>query len=88
MDFGCDRNSQKNRPGGEPSQEGISTMQTLSPETQAATKVIAKACTWADRRRAAAVASADEKARALGLYKESGRELDEAVQKYRKAGQP
>lgn len=49
----------------------------------AATKVLAKACNWADQRKAVQVAPPSEKARAAGRYKESGKELAEAVEKYR-----
>lgn len=49
----------------------------------AATKVLAKASTWLDRRKAVQVAPPSEKARAAGQYKESGKELAEAVEKYR-----
>jgi hypothetical protein len=58
----------------------------LSPENRAATKVIAKACDWVDQRRNAAAAPQDQKAREVGLLKLSGKELAEAVEKYRKAG--
>lgn len=57
---------------------------TLSTESYAATKVIAKACKWADRRRAVQVAPKSQKAREAGRYEESGDELAEAVEKYRK----
>lgn len=63
-------------------------MSTLSPENQAATKVIAKACNWVDQRRAVQAASQDQKARQTGRLNKSGDELAEAVEKYRKAGQP
>lgn len=49
----------------------------------AATKVIAKACTWADRRKAVQVAPPEQKARAAGRYEQSGEELAAAVEKYR-----
>ncbi|MFS2027094.1 hypothetical protein [Massilia sp. CT11-137] len=62
-------------------------MDTLSPENKAATKVIAKACTWADRRKAMQAAPADKVARAAGRYKVSINELTEAVEHYRKAGE-
>lgn len=58
----------------------------LSPESKAATKVIAKACTWYDRRRAVQAAPREQKAREAGRYEQSGNELAEAVEKYRKAG--
>lgn len=61
-------------------------MDQLSPESTAATKVIAKACNWVDRRRAVQAASKDQKAREVGRLNQSGDELAEAVEKYRKAG--
>jgi hypothetical protein len=61
-------------------------MTELSPESTAATKVIAKACHWYDRRQAVQTASRDQKARAVGRYEQSGNELAEAVEKYRKSG--
>lgn len=57
---------------------------TTTNENYAATKVIAKACTWYDRRKAVAHAPASEKARAAGRYEQSGNELAEAVEQYRK----
>lgn len=62
-------------------------MSTLSPENHAATKVLDKACTWVERRRAVQAAPQDQKAREVGRLKQSGDELAEAVEKYRK-GQP
>jgi hypothetical protein len=59
---------------------------TIKTENYAATKVIARACNWVDRRRAVQVAPPGEKARAAGQYKESGKELAEAVEKYRQSG--
>lgn len=67
----------------EPGLKGLKEM-TLSHESKAATKVIAKACSWADHRKDVQIAAADQKARALGRYRESGNELAEAVEKYRK----
>ena len=61
-------------------------MTELSPENHAATKVIVKACDWYDRRKA--VQAKPDDAREAGRYKASRRELAEAVEKYRKAGQP
>lgn len=49
----------------------------------AATKVIAKACKWADSRKAVQVAPPEQKAREAGRYEQSGNELAEAVEKYR-----
>jgi hypothetical protein len=56
----------------------------MEAENYEATKVIAKACNWADRRKAVQIAPPSEKARAAGQYKESGHELAEAVEKFRK----
>lgn len=55
-------------------------------DNYAATKVIAKACTWVDRRKAVQVAPPNEKARAAGRYEKSGEELAEAVNDFRQAG--
>ena len=62
-------------------------MDKLSHESKAATKVIAKACTWADRRKAVQVAQPEELRRATGRLEISGNELAEAVEHYRKAGE-
>lgn len=58
-------------------------MTELSHENYDATKVIAKACTWADRRKAVQIAPASEKAREAGRYAKSGDDLAEAVEQYR-----
>lgn len=58
---------------------------TLSHESKAATKVIAKACTWAERRRTAQVAPAKEQRRVQGRLQVSENELAEAVEKMRAA---
>ncbi|GEM_PF-5023733 len=66
-------------------------MNQISPESKAATKVIAKACSWAARRKAVQSAAPGQKAREAGRYEASGKELAEAVEKYEnagKAGQP
>jgi hypothetical protein len=60
---------------------------TYALDSKAATKVIAKACNWVDRRKAAQAALPEEKARAVGHLKQSGNELAEAVAKYRQAEQ-
>jgi hypothetical protein len=60
-------------------------MDKLSHESKAATKVIAKACTWADRRKSMQAAPADQAAREAGRYRVSINELAEAVEHYRKA---
>lgn len=63
-------------------------MDKLSHENKAATKVIAKACNWADRRKSMQTAPADQVARESGRYRVSINELAEAVEHYRKqAGQ-
>lgn len=61
-------------------------MDKLSPENTAATKVIAKACSWYDRRKAVLVAPKDQKARESGRFEQSGKELAEAVEKFRRQG--
>jgi hypothetical protein len=61
---------------------------TLSPENQAASKLIVKACSWVDQRRVVQAAPQDQKARQVGRLNKSGDELAEAVEKFRKAGQP
>lgn len=63
---------------------GNATMSTVSPDSTAATRVIAKACTWADRRKAVQIAPPGQKAREAGRYEVSGKELAEAVEHYRK----
>lgn len=61
-------------------------MSKLSHESYEATKVIAKACTWADRRKAVQAAPPGKiAARAAGRYEESGNELAEAVDHYRRS---
>lgn len=57
---------------------------TYSLDSKAATKVIAKACNWVDRRKAVQAALPEEKARAVGHLKQSGNELAEAVEKLRR----
>lgn len=81
---------QKNSPVWSRAIEGNKLMTELSPESTAATKVIAKACRWYDRRQAVQGAPREQKAREFGRYEQSGHELAEAVEKYRnaKAGQP
>lgn len=69
----------------EPGQKGLN-MEQVSPETTAMSKVVAKACTWVDRRRAVLIAPQDQKARESGRFEQSGKELVEAVEKYRKQG--
>ena len=61
-------------------------MKQLSPENHAATKVIETACTWVDLRRAVQAAPKNDRAREVGLLREGGNELAQAVEKYRKAG--
>jgi hypothetical protein len=62
-------------------------MSNLPLNDVAATKVIAKACNWADRRQAVQDAGPAEKRMAQGRYKVSRIELAEAVEHYRKAGE-
>ena len=62
-------------------------MSNLPLDDVAATKVIAKACNWADQRRAVQDAPPAEKRTAEGRYKVSRIELAEAVEHYRKAGE-
>jgi hypothetical protein len=50
----------------------------------AATKVLAKAGTWYDRRQATQAAPIAQKAREAGRYEQSGDELAAAVEAYRK----
>lgn len=57
----------------------------MSTETFAATKVLAKAGKWADRRNAVATAPPERKAREAGKYEKSGDELAAAVEEYRRA---
>lgn len=69
----------------EPGQKGMN-MEQVSPENTAMSKVVAKACTWVDRRRAVQAAPKDQKAREVGRLNKSGDELAEAVEKFRKSG--
>lgn len=62
-------------------------MSTVAPNDKAGTKVIAKACTWVDRRKDVQCAPQDQKARAVGKLNVAGNELAEAVEKYRRAGE-
>jgi hypothetical protein len=64
--------------------KGYKLMDELSHDYTAATKVIAKACSWCDLRKAAQGAPLDP--RKAGQYKAVRRELAEAVEKYRKIG--
>lgn len=59
-------------------------MKQLSPEKRAAAKVIAKACSWYDQRKV--VLAKPEDPRENGRYRESRRELADAVERYRKVG--
>lgn len=61
---------------------------TTQDQDKAASKVIAKAVTWADRRKSAQVAPRHDRTREVGRYEQSGDELAEAVEKYTKGGQP
>jgi hypothetical protein len=57
---------------------------TTTTDNYAVTKVLAKACNWYDRRKAVSIAPPSQKAREAGRYEESGNELAEAVEMYRK----
>jgi hypothetical protein len=57
---------------------------TGTAKDYAVTKVLAKAGTWVDRRRAAQKAPPAQKAREVGRYEQSGHELAAAVEAYRK----
>jgi hypothetical protein len=61
-------------------------MNTLSPESKAASKVIVKACCVVDQRRAVQAAPQGQKARQAGRLNQSVAELAEAVEMYRKVG--
>lgn len=84
MAFDCATKQQKKGPEESRAGKGNGTMSTVSLDSKAATKVIAKACTWADRRKAVKQAPADQVAREAGRYEASGRELEQAVEHYRK----
>jgi len=58
----------------------------LSPRNHAETKLLVKACSVADRRRAVQIATDGQKKREAGRFAKSLDELSEAVEKYRKAG--
>lgn len=83
MASACATSRRKNSPVDAGLEIGLEQM-TLSHESKAATKVIAKACTWADRRKAVQAAPPAQKAREAGRYERSGDELAEAVEHYRK----
>lgn len=87
MGSACATKQQKKDPEKSRAVKGNATMSNVSLDSTAATKVIAKACTWADRRKAVQVAPPDQKAREAGRYEVSGKELEEAVEHYRKAGE-
>lgn len=82
--FGTRR--QKNSPVETRAEKGISTMSNVPLDSFEATKVIAKACNWADRRRDVQDARPADKRLAEGRYKVSRIELAEAVEHYRNAG--
>jgi hypothetical protein len=84
MGSACVTKLQKKGPGENRAVKGNTTMSTVSLDSKAATKVIAKACSWADRRKAVQVAPPGQKAREAGRYEVSGEELAEAVDHYRK----
>jgi hypothetical protein len=86
MGSACATKQQKKGPGEIRAEKGNGTMSTVSLDSTAATKVIAKACAWADRRKAVQVApEGRQKAREAGRYEVSGKELAVAVEHYRKA---
>ena len=87
MASACATKQQKKGPVESRAVKGNATMSTVPLDSKAATKVIAKACNWADRRLAAQIAPRAEKARVAGRYEKSGEELAEAVEHYRKAGE-
>jgi hypothetical protein len=87
MGSGYVTKQEKKGPGESRAEKGISTMSTVSLNSKAATKVIAKACSWADRRKAVKDAPPGQVAREAGRYDVSGKELAEAVEHYRKAGE-
>ena len=87
MASACAMKQQKKGPVQSRAVKGNATMSTVSLDSKAATKVIAKACTWADRRKAVQVAPPSEKAREAGRFEVSGNELAEAVEHYRKVGE-
>ena len=60
-------------------------MSNLSLDSFEVTKVIAKACNWADRRRDVQDAQPADRRLAEGRYKVSRIELSEAVEHYREA---
>lgn len=87
MGSACVTKQQKKGPVKSRAEKGNITMNTVPLDSFAATKVIAKACNWADRRKAVQIAPPSEKAREAGRYEDSGDELAAAVEKYRKAGE-
>ena len=66
--------------------KGCKLIDAILPETRAAAKVVAKACSWYELRQATQAALGDEKARISGRFQQSPNELAEAVEKYRKFG--
>lgn len=85
--MGFDSATKRQKKGPEESRavKGNATMSTVSLDSTAATKVIAKACAWVDRRKAVQVAQEGrEKAREAGRYEASGKELAVAVERFRK----
>lgn len=81
----CVTKQQKKGPEQSRAVKGNATMSTVSLDSTAATRVIAKACAWADRRKAVQVApEGREKAREAGRYEVSGKELAVAVEHFRK----
>lgn len=56
----------------------------MSEREQARDKVIAKACKWADSRKAKAAAPPDQKSAAQTKHRQNEHELAEAVEKFQK----
>jgi hypothetical protein len=85
MGSACATKHKKEGPEESRAMKGNATMSTVSLDSTAATKVIAKACAWADHRKAVQAAPGGrEKAREAGRYEVSGKELAVAVEHYRK----
>jgi len=79
----CATSRKKDGPAKRQAEKGIEAMSNVALDSKAATKVIVKACNWADRRKAVQVAPAEQQRRAQGRLEVSNLELAEAVEKYR-----
>lgn len=86
MASACDTKRKKKGPEESRAVKGNAQMSNLPLDSFEATKVIAKACNWADRRRDVQDAPPADKRLAEGRYKVSRIELAEAVEHYRSAG--